>query len=128
MENDRLKSIKELLAAYNNGQRYFENWDFPEEDSAQGLDLSGIEFRYCFLFLDFKDCNLTGAKLIDCNIKTADFRGANLKNALIKNCSVEATLFKGAKVENFRFEENYCYSITTGPNDFEKLFKNSDER
>lgn len=116
-----------MLEAYKGGQREFDNWDFHEDGSVQGLDLSGIEFSNCFLFLDFRNTNLTNSKFIRCNIKTADFRGANLTNALIKNCSVESTMFKGATVENFRFEENSSYSCTTSQGDFEKLFKDSDE-
>ena len=116
-----------MLSSYEKGQRKFDNWDFEEDGSVQGLNLTGIEFQNCFLFLDFRNANLTNSKFISCNIKTADFRGANLKNALIKNCSVESTMFKGAKVEKFRFEENYYYGATTKPGDFDELFKESDE-
>ncbi len=41
------------------------------------------EFNGCFLFLDFKNSNLTNSKFISCNIKTADFRGANLKQTIV---------------------------------------------
>lgn len=121
------KSIEELLTAYAKGQRKFHDWDFEADGSVQGLDLSRIEFSSCFLFLDFKNTNLTNSKFLTCNIKTADFRGANLNNALIKNCSVESTMFKGAQVENFRFEENYCFGAVTKLVDFEELFKDADE-
>lgn len=127
MNNSDFKSIEELLSAYAGGQRKFDNWDFEEDGSVQRLDLTGIEFRNCFLFVDFRNANLTNSTFISCNIKTADFRGANLKNGLIKNCAVESTMFKGAEVENFRFEENYCYSGTTKFGDFDELFKDSDE-
>ncbi len=120
-------TIQEFLTAYNNGQRLFEHWDFDEENSVVGKDLSGVEFRNCFLFLDFRNANLTNSKFIQCNIKTADFREANLSNGLIKNCSVESTMFKGACVENFRFEENYYYGATTKSEDFEEIFKDADE-
>ena len=127
MNKSDFKSIEELISAYDRGQRKFDNWDFEEDGSVQGLDLRGIEFWNCFLFLDFRNAILTNSKFISCNIKTADFRGANLKNGLIKNCSMESTLFKGAKVENFRFEENYCFGATTRLEDFDELFKESDE-
>jgi len=126
MNNSDFNSIEELLSAYASGQRKFDSWDFEETRSVQGLDLTGIEFRNCFLFLDFRDADLTNSTFVSCNIKTADFRGANLKNGMIKNCSVESTRFKGANVENFRFEENYYYGATTKPGDFEELFKESD--
>ncbi|MEP0264777.1 pentapeptide repeat-containing protein [Dokdonia sp.] len=118
------KTIQEFFLAFDNGQRQFENWNFHEDESVAGKDLTGVEFKNCFLFLDFKNTNLTNSKFISCNIKTADFREANLTNGLIKNCLVESTMFKGAKVENFRFEENYCFGATVGLNDFDKMFKN----
>ncbi len=124
MEDSEYKTIEQLLAAYKAGQRKFDNWDFREDGSTRGMNLTGIEFTNCFLYLDFRDSNLSNSKFIGCNIKTADFRGANLKNALITNCSVESTMFKGANIENFRFEDNYSYGATVGPDDFEELFRN----
>jgi hypothetical protein len=124
MEN---KTLEEFLSAYSEGKRHFLNWDFDEELSVKGMDLTDVYFEKCFLFLDFRETKLTNSKFIGCNIKTADFRGANLNNGLIKNCAVESTMFKGAEVSNFRFEENYCYGATTKPEDFDELFKDSDE-
>ena len=117
-----IQTIEELLAAYANGQREFEDLDM-EGGSVQGYDLTGIEFRYSCFYLDFRDANLTNAKFIDCNIKTTDFRGANLTNALMKGCQVDGTEFEGATSENFRFEENHCCGHTTEPGDFEKYSK-----
>ena len=77
--------------------------------------------------MDFRGSKLTGAKFIACNIKTADFRNADLTNATIKNCSLESAMFKGAKTDNLTFEENYCFGNTVGQEDFEELFKDSDE-
>ena len=121
------RTLEELLSAYSKGKRHFVNWDFDEDLSAKGLDLPDIFFENCFLFLDFRESKLTGAKFIACNIKTADFRNADLTNATIKNCSLESAMFKGAKTDNLTFEENYCFGNTVGQEDFEELFKDSDE-
>lgn len=121
------KTIDEFKIAYSSGKRYFLDWDFDEDGSVRGMNLSGVFFESCFLFLDFRDSNLSNAKFIGCNIKTADFRGSNLSNAIIKNCSVESTMFKGAITENLVFEKNYCFGHTTNETDFDKVFKNSDE-
>lgn len=121
------RSIEEFLIAYENGQRQFEHWDFEEDGSVYGLDLMGVEFKNCFMFLDFRKANLTNSSFISCNIKTADFRDANLKNVLFRNCLVESTLFKGTEAEGLRFEENYSHGYTTKPGDFERLFLNSDD-
>ncbi|WP_178989675.1 pentapeptide repeat-containing protein [Winogradskyella schleiferi] len=124
MEN---RTLEEFLTAYSEGKRHFLNWDFDEELSVSGIDLTDVYFEKCFLFLDFRKTKLTNSKFIGCNIKTADFRDSDLTNAIIKNCSVESTMFKGAKTENLIFEENYCYGNTVNKKDFEKIFKESDE-
>lgn len=126
MNTSEYKTIDELRLAYSKGQREFEDWDFEEDESAEGMNLSGVIFKNCFLFLNFRNTNLTNSIFINCNLKTADFSGANLENGLIRNCSVESTMFNGANTKGFRFEENYCYGATTKPGDFEKIFKNSD--
>ena len=51
-----MKTIRDLQLAYSKGQRQFDNWDFEEEGSVQGLDLTGVEFGNCFMFLDFQEC------------------------------------------------------------------------
>ena len=127
MTNSNYYTLEDLKKAYAEGKREFENWDFEEDGSAQGLDLRGIEFKHCFMFLDFKYANLAHAKFISCNLKTADFSGANLENARIKNCLVESTLFEGAKLDNFKFEENYYFGATVGQKDFEAFFRDTVE-
>jgi len=119
MADEEFKTIDQLLEAYKNGQRKFENWDFEEDGSIEGLNLTGIEFYGCFLFLNFQNANLSNSKFIECNIKTADFSGANLTNALIKNCAVESTTFKGSINTGFRFEENYAYGAIATQKDFD---------
>ena len=125
MTNQEYKTIEELLNAYGNGQRQFIDWDFAEDGSVAGKNLSNVEFRNCFLFQDFRDANLSGAKFIRCNIKMTDFRGANLTQAVIKNCAVESAIFKGAITKELTFEENFCYGSVTQPSDFEKIFKDT---
>lgn len=127
MNETENRTLEELFDAYSEGKRHFLNWDFDEDLSVKGKDLSDIFFENCFLFLDFKEAKLNGAKFLGCNIKTADFRNSDLRNATIKNCSVESTMFKGAKTDNLTFQENYCYGNTVDQKDFEQLFKDSDE-
>ena len=116
------RTLEEFLSAYSEGKRHFMNWNFDEELSVRRMDLTGVYFENCFLFLDFRETKLTNSKFIRCNIKTADFRFSNLTNAMIKNCSVESTMFEGAKTDTLIFEENYCYGNTVNQNDFEKIF------
>ncbi len=127
MNEMKNKTLQEFLSAYSKGKRHFLNWNFNEDISVKGMDLTDVCFEKCFLFLDFREAKLINSKFIGCNIKTADFRHSDLTNAMIKNCSVESTMFNGAKTDNLIFEENYCYGNTVNQNDFEEIFKNSDE-
>lgn len=115
------KTIEELIAAYKQGQRHFKYWDFGEDESVQGMDLSEAIFEHCFMFLDFSGANLTNAQFIECNIKTADFSGANLTNAVIRGCCVESTIYKDAIVTNLTFENNGYFGINLGQEDFKEL-------
>ena len=127
MNETKNRTLEELFSAYSEGKRHFLNWDFDEDLSVKGIDLSDIFFENCFLFFDFRESKLKGAKFIGCNIKTADFRNSDLTNATIKNCYVESTMFKGAKTDNLTFKENYCYGTTVGQKDFVELFRDTDE-
>lgn len=117
------KTIEELVFAYAHGQRHFKYWDFAEDVSAKGLDLSHAVFEHCFMFLDFRDSNLSHTQFISCNLKTADFRGANLHNALIKDCCVEASLYSKAVTTHLRFENNGYFGINLQQADFPKLLE-----
>lgn len=125
---NEFRTVEELLLAYKKGQRVFDNWDFNDDcSSVEGQALSDARFNNCFMFLDFRKCDLSRTHFISCNIKTADFRGANMQNVIIKGCAVESTMFKGANTKNLQFEENYCFGTIVGQSDFEEVFKNSDE-
>ncbi len=124
MEN---RTLKEFLLAYSEGQRHFLNWDFEEDISLKGINLSNVYFEGCFLCLDFRETNLINSKFIGCNMKTADFRGADLTNAIFKECLVESVMFKGTITKNMIFEENYCFGTTVNQDYFENYLKDSDE-
>ena len=109
------------MKAKNKGQREFDGWDFEENGSAKGLNLKGISFKNCFLFLDFSESNLEGASFVACNMKTADFSRANLKNAFIKKCLIESIILDDANTENLRAIENYSFGTTLSQRDFESI-------
>ena len=125
MNESENRTLEELFNAYSEGKRHFLNWNFDEDLSVNGRDLTDIFFEDCILFLDFKNAILKGAKFLGCNIKTADFRNSDLSNATIKNCSVESTIFTGAKIDNLTFQENYYYGNTIHQKDFEIIYKDS---
>jgi uncharacterized protein YjbI with pentapeptide repeats len=116
----------DFFEAYKNGQRRFLDLDFEYLDGFSNKDFSDIVFEGCFLYVDFRNSNLTNAKFIGCNIKEIDLRQANLTNALMTNCLVESALFKGATVNGFKFLDNYYYGLTLGQEEFDEKIINSD--
>lgn len=118
--------IKDFFEAFENGQRHFVNLNFEFGSGFANRNFTDIIFENCFLYLDFRNSNLTNAEFILCNIKEIDLRGANLTNALMTKCSVESAMFKGAITTNFRFNENYYFGHTLYQNDFDADLINAD--
>ena len=121
------KSLEDLLAAYSKGIRHFKDWEFNEDISAKGLDLRDVYFEGCYMFFDFRETILTNSKFIECHIKCVDFRNSDLANAIIKNCATEEARFYGANTTNLIFEENYSHGNIVNQDDFERIFKASEE-
>jgi len=116
----------EFFEAYRKGQRHFANLDFEYLDGFSNNDFSDVIFKDCFLYLDFRNTNLTNSHFIECNIKEIDLRRANLTNALMTQCLVESAMFKGSIVEGFKFVDNHYYGATLNQEDFDKNLINSD--
>lgn len=117
----------EFFTAYNNGQRHFSGLDFEYEEGFSGQDFSDSIFEDCFLYVDFRESDLTNTQFIACNLKEADFRGANLTNAIMSKCLVESTMFKGATTTNFTFTENYYFGHTLSQKDFDERLRDADD-
>jgi hypothetical protein len=116
----------DFFEAYKKGQRHFLDLGFEYLDGFSNKDFSDIIFEGCFLYLDFRNSNLTNSKFIGCNIKEIDLRNSNLTNALMTNCLVECAMFKGATVDGFKFLENYYYGLTLGQEEFNDKIVHSD--
>jgi uncharacterized protein YjbI with pentapeptide repeats len=109
---------RQLLEAYENGQRYFEYVDLDLAEDLNDTMLSGAVFKLCCFNVSFLRADLSGCHFIDCDLKTADFRQSNLTNASIIGCTVESTRFADAIVTGFVFNHNSAYSQDTGQKDF----------
>lgn len=121
-------TTSEFFAALHSGQRHFTALDFEYEDGFSGKDFSGVIFENCFLYLDFRNSNLSDAQFINCNIKEIDLRGANLSGSLMTHCLVESAMFGGATTTGFRFVGNYYYGLVLNQADFdEKLLPGGEE-
>lgn len=113
----------------DSGQRHFKALNFEYESGFSGKDFSGVIFENCFLYLDFRNSNLSNAQFIRCNIKEIDLRGARLCGALMTHCLVESAMFSGANTTGFRFVENYYYGLVLNQADFdEKLLHSGEEQ
>ncbi len=112
-----INNIKELIEAYNNGQRAFFDVDIETQESLEGIDLSNSSFENCFFFIDFSQSILKNVSFNQCNLKGCDFKYADLTNSSITNCSVEGLSLKNALLKHFNFDNNYCYSGIAGKDD-----------
>jgi uncharacterized protein YjbI with pentapeptide repeats len=110
---------KQLLEAYGNGQRYFEDIDLDLAEDLEDVVLSGAVFKLCSFNVGFLRADLSNCQFIDCNLKTADFRHANLTNASMIGCAVESTRFADATVTGFVFNRNSVYSQDASQVDFD---------
>jgi uncharacterized protein YjbI with pentapeptide repeats len=119
-------NLTNFFEAYKSGQRHFIDLEFEYLEGFSNRDFSDIIFENCFLYVDFRNSNLTNAKFIGCNIKEIDLRQANLTSALMTNCLVESAMFKGAVVTGFKFIDNYYYGSTIGREEFEDIIIHSD--
>jgi uncharacterized protein YjbI with pentapeptide repeats len=109
-----IKSIQDLLDAYEKGERHFMDLSFENGESFEGLNLSGSTFKKSWFCAYFTNANLSNCKFISCNIKTSDFREADLTNALFTECNVESTRYKGSKIGGLIFENNYFMGNIVG--------------
>ena len=119
-------TVQDFLQSYEDGQRHFSNLNFECEEGFSNKSFVDIIFENCFLYVDFRNSDLTNARFISCNIKEIDLRGANLTNASMTKCLVESAMFARSINTGFKFIENYYYGLVLGQDDFETWLKNSD--
>jgi uncharacterized protein YjbI with pentapeptide repeats len=110
---------EQLLKAYENGQRYFEDVELDTSEDLSDVVLSGAVFKFCWLNVNFVRADLSDCQFVDCNLKTADFRYSNLTNASITGCTVESTSFSDSLVRGFVFSGNSVYGQDAGQEDFD---------
>jgi uncharacterized protein YjbI with pentapeptide repeats len=121
-------TVSDFLQSYKDGNRYFSKLDFECEDGFANQDFTGIVFENYFLWVDFRNSNLTNAQFIQCNIKEIDLEGANLTNATMTKCLIESAGFANAIVDGFKFFENHSFGATLEQEDFEKLLRQQENR
>lgn len=114
-----INNIKELIEAYNNGQRAFFDVGIEIQESLEGIDLSNSSFQNCYFIIDFSHAILRNVSFNQCNLKYCNFKYTDLTNAAITHCSIEGLSLKNALLTNFSFDTNYCYSEIVGKDDLD---------
>jgi uncharacterized protein YjbI with pentapeptide repeats len=116
-----ITSKGQLLEAYRNGARSFEDVELDTSVDLSDIVLIEVTFKHCWLNVNFIHTDLTGCRFIECSLKTADFRYANLTRAIIQGCTVESTRSSNAIVAGFVFSENSVYGQEVGQEDFDSF-------
>jgi uncharacterized protein YjbI with pentapeptide repeats len=105
---------EELLSAYANGVRYFENEDFSNEDFCSSLSEPKNFFlnKVVFVNCNFENSELNHAiidscKFINCNLKCTSFDEAILLSCLVEECNIERTSFAYSHLINTQFVADY---------------------
>ncbi len=118
-----MKTKKEILEHYQNGQRFYRNEDFDNGESYVNSNFQDAMFENCYFGVDFSNTNFRNARFSDCNLKSTNFSNCNLTKTEILNCLVEAVNFGASDTSSLTFENNTCYGnevkINTESNELE---------
>ena len=106
-----LKSFRELLDRYGDGERDFSGADLDTDldNDLSGVCLDGADFSRSFIVAVFKNASLRGARFREANVKTCDFKGANLQDADFRGAALCSAEFDGANLEGARFAGAYIH-------------------
>jgi uncharacterized protein YjbI with pentapeptide repeats len=108
--NQELTEI-EFLTEIERGNRYFYQVEI-EYAKILNANLKNIVFEECIMCVDFTGTNLSGAKFINCNLKTCSFRNTNLNNVEMDGNLLDSTDFKDAYILDISFENNTYHSYS----------------
>jgi uncharacterized protein YjbI with pentapeptide repeats len=111
---------RSLLARYATGERDFRDLDLDDRTyDFSEVCLAGVDFSGSFIFSDFREADLAGARFNRCNVKTCDFRGANLTGATFEGAAIDAADFRGANLSGTIFtgatEQGHIYAAGERP-------------
>ncbi|WP_223552337.1 pentapeptide repeat-containing protein [Aestuariivivens sp. NBU2969] len=104
-----MKTKKEILEHYQNGQRFYRNVDFDNGESYADSNFQDAMFENCYFGVDFSNSNFRNARFSDCNLKSTDFHNCDLTKTEIVNCLVEAINFGNSDTSDLIFDNNTSY-------------------
>lgn len=118
-----MKTKKEILEHYQNGQRFYRNVDFDNGESYTDSNFQDAMFENCYFGIDFSNSNFRNAKFSDCNLKSTNFSNCDLTKTEMVNSLVEAIDFGNSDTSSLIFENNTCFGnevkINTESNELE---------
>lgn len=104
-----MKTIKQILAHYQSGQRFYRNVDFDNGETYTESDFQDAVFENCYFGVDFSNSNFRNARFSECNLKSTDFSNCDLTKTEIVNCLVESIDFGKSDTSSLVFETNTSY-------------------
>lgn len=120
-----MKTKKEILEHYQNGQRFYRNVDFDNRESYVNSNFQDAMFENCYFGVDFSNSNFRNARFFECNLKSTDFQNCDLTKTEIINCLVEAINFGNSDTSDLVFDNNTSFGnevkINKASNEIEVL-------
>ncbi|WAC02982.1 pentapeptide repeat-containing protein [Lacinutrix neustonica] len=104
-----MKTKKEILEYYQNGQRFYRNVDFDNGESYADSNFQDAMFENCYFGVEFSNSNFRNARFSECNLKSTDFSNCDLTKTEIFNCLVEAIDFGTSDTSSLIFESNTSF-------------------
>jgi hypothetical protein len=104
-----LKTKKEILEHYQNGQRFYRNVDFDNGESYAHSNFQDAMFENCYFRVDFSNSNFRNARFSECNLKSTDFKNCDLTKTEFINCLVDSIEFGKSDTSSLIFENNTSF-------------------
>jgi hypothetical protein len=104
-----LKTKKEILEHYRNGQRFYRNVDFDNGESYTDSNFQDAMFENCYFGVDFSNSNFRNARFSECNLKSTEFSNCDLTKTEFINCLVDSIEFGKSDTSSLIFENNTSF-------------------
>ncbi len=104
-----MKTKKEILEHYQNGQRFYRNVDFDNGESYTNSNFQDAMFENCYFGVDFSNSNFRNTRFSECNLKSTDFQNCDLTKTEFINCLVDYIEFGKSDTSSLIFENNTTF-------------------
>ncbi len=96
--------------------------------NARGGDLSHVQMMGVKVkWNDFRDCNLSGARFVDCDFSASNIAAGSLVDAYFENCNLSGVDLRGANLSGVRFQGGVFGDIHQGSAVYRTRFDDTPE-